>query len=64
MSYPNRERIEVAEEETGPELRIVVKQNGAANGTPKNGPGASARLQRTELAALGWDARRRRLRLE
>jgi hypothetical protein len=63
MSYPERERIEV-EEEAVPELRIIVRQNGATNGMAKNGSSAGARSQRMELAALGWDARRRRLRLK
>jgi hypothetical protein len=63
MSYPDRERIET-EEEAAPELRIVAKQNGAANGVAKNASVVGSRLQRTELAALGWDARRRRLNLK
>jgi hypothetical protein len=64
MSYPERVRIEVPEE-TGPELRIVVKRNGAPNGAAKkNGARVCGRLQRTELAALGWEARRRRLAIK
>ena len=63
MSYSERERIEV-EEEAGPDLRVVAKQNGALNGMAKNGSTAGARAQRMELAVLGWDARRRRLRLK
>jgi hypothetical protein len=62
MSYPERERTE-AEEEAAAELRIVAKQDGASNGVGSGRPAAEARLQRSELAALGWDARRRRLRL-
>jgi hypothetical protein len=61
MSYPERARIEVPED-TGPVLRIVAKRNGAPNGVAKkNGAHGIGRLQRTELAALGWEARRRRL---
>jgi hypothetical protein len=63
MSYPDRERIEV-EEEAAQESQIVVKTNGAPNGTAGNRPAAGARSQRIELAALGWDVRRRRLRLK
>jgi hypothetical protein len=66
MSHPDRERIEIEEEESGPELRTLVKQDGGLNGMAINGSAAGARLrsQRMELAALGWDARRRRLRLK
>jgi hypothetical protein len=60
MSYPDRERIE-SEDENAPELRVLPKSSSAANGIEKHGPAGSARLQRVELAALGWDARRRRL---
>jgi hypothetical protein len=63
MSYADRERIE-ADEEAAVELRIVVKQNGAPNGISKNGSAAGARSQRTELAVLGWETRRRRLGLK
>ena len=63
MSYPDRERSEV-EEEAASELRIVAKQHGGSNGMAKNGSAVGARLQRMELAALGWDVRRRRLRLK
>ncbi|HUD46394.1 MAG TPA: hypothetical protein VMR33_06170 [Candidatus Baltobacteraceae bacterium] len=63
MSCPERERIE-ADEEAAPELRLVVKQNGAPSGIAKNGSTAGARSQRMELAALGWEVRRRRLGLK
>jgi hypothetical protein len=63
MNYPDRERNEV-EEEAAPELRVVVKQNGAPNGMAKHGSAAGARSLRMELAALGWDVRRRRLHLK
>jgi hypothetical protein len=60
MSYPEREQFEVTEERV-PELRVVVKDNGALNGAAKNGQRPIARSQRLELAALGWEARRQRL---
>ncbi len=62
MSYPEREQTE-EQEEASTELRIVAKQDGAPNGVGSGRSAAEARLQRTELAALGWDARRRRLSL-
>jgi hypothetical protein len=60
MSHPEREQFEVKEERI-PELRIVVKENGALNGTVNNGYRPAARSERSELAALGWEARRQRL---
>jgi hypothetical protein len=61
VSYPKTVRIEM-QEDMGPELRIVGKRNGAPNGAAKkNVARMGGRLQRTELAALGWEARRRRL---
>jgi hypothetical protein len=64
MSYPERKRIEEIEDEAVPELRIVANQNGAPNGIAKNSSIAGVRLQRIELAVLGWDVRQRRLRLK
>ncbi len=64
MSYPERKRIEEIEDEAVPELRIVANQNGAPNGIAKNSSSAGVRLQRIELAVLGWDVRQRRLRLK
>jgi hypothetical protein len=63
MSYPQRQQIDVAEE-NAPRLRIVVKQNGASNASAKKAAGAGGRLQRLELAALGWEPRRRRLNVK
>jgi hypothetical protein len=60
MSYPEREHIETEEDAT-PNLRLVVKQNGAPKGVARNGRPGLARLQRLELVALGWEARRKRL---
>jgi hypothetical protein len=62
MSYSEREQVEV-EEESAAELRIVAKQDDEANGVARRRSAVGARSDRMELAALGWDARRRRLRL-
>jgi hypothetical protein len=60
MSHAERKLTEAVEEAV-PKLRIVVKRNGARNGTAKNGAATSSRLGRMELASLGWEPRRRRL---
>jgi hypothetical protein len=64
MSFARRQQV-LSEEVDGPQLRIVHGKvenssslNGHSNGS-KRRPGA--RLQRRELAVLGWETRRARL---
>jgi hypothetical protein len=63
MSHPERQELEM-EEEAAMQLRIIVKENVAPNGVPKNGHRVGDRSQRQELAALAWEPRRRRLGLK
>ena len=60
MSYPERQRFETVEEQA-PKLRIVVKQNGSSNGVAKKSSISRKRLNRVELAVLGWGPRSKRL---
>jgi hypothetical protein len=63
MSYSERERFDEVEEAV-PELRFVVRENGATNGVAKKRATAGPRMRRIELNALGWEARRKRLAIK